>query len=39
MSDEYKKNSNERIVLDYVSGMTDDYLMDMYNKINIKTKK
>ncbi len=34
--DYYKNNSYERIVLDYVSGMTDDYFIEQYNKINIK---
>ena len=33
MSDEYKKNSNERIVIDYLAGMTDEYIMKQYNKI------
>lgn len=31
MSKSYKKdNTNERIVLDYVSGMTDDYFLEQY---------
>ena len=34
--DYYKNNSYERIVLDYVSGMTDDYFIEQYNKMNIK---
>lgn len=37
MSIEYKKNSNERIVIDYIAGMTDDYTLKEYNKI-IKSK-
>ena len=37
MSLEYKKNSNERIVIDYIAGMTDDYTLKEYNKI-IKNK-
>lgn len=37
MSLEYKKNSNERIVIDYIAGMTDDYTLKEYNKI-IKSK-
>ena len=37
MSIEYKKNSNERIVIDYIAGMTDDYTLKEYNKI-IKNK-
>lgn len=36
MSKSYiKDNSPERIVLDYVSGMTDDYFLEQYNKMNI----
>ena len=34
MSEEYKKNSNARIVIDYLAGMTDEYLIKQYNKIN-----
>lgn len=34
MSEEYKENTNERIVLDYVSGMTDDYFKMQYDKIS-----
>ena len=37
MSLEYKKNSYERIVIDYIAGMTDDYTLKEYNKI-IKSK-
>ena len=34
MSDEYKNNnSKERIVIDYIAGMTDDYTLKEYNKI------
>lgn len=33
MCDEYNENTtNERKVLDYVSGMTDDYFLSQYNK-------
>lgn len=33
MCEEYKnKTTNERIVLDFVSGMTDDYFISQYNK-------
>lgn len=33
MNEEYKKNnSNERIVIDYIAGMTDDYFVNEYNK-------
>lgn len=33
MSKSYKNdNTNERIVLDYVSGMTDDYFLEQYEK-------
>lgn len=41
MSDEYKKNTKERIVIDYIAGMTDDYCVKEYNKIknNNHTKK
>ncbi len=34
MSDEYKKNTPERIALDYIAGMTDDYFLKQYNLIN-----
>lgn len=34
MSKEYRKNnSNERIVIDFISGMTDDYLIEKYERI------
>ena len=34
MNDDYKNNtSNERIVIDYISGMTDNKAIDTYNKI------
>ena len=33
MSEEYKnENSKERIVIDYIAGMTDDYCLNEYNK-------
>lgn len=33
MSEEYKNNnSKERIVIDYIAGMTDDYCVNEYNK-------
>ena len=32
LSEEYKKNTKERIVLDYIAGMTDDYCVNEYNK-------
>lgn len=28
----YKKNTNERIVIDFIAGMTDDYLINQYHK-------
>ena len=31
MNEEYKKNSNARIVIDYIAGMTDDYFKTEYN--------
>ena len=35
MSIEYKQNTkNERIVIDYMAGMTDDYFLSEFNKIN-----
>jgi dGTPase len=35
MTDDYKNsNSNERIVIDYIAGMTDDYFINEYNSIN-----
>ena len=30
MSDDYKQNTPERIAIDYVSGMTDDYFDEQY---------
>lgn len=42
MSDNYKNNNTkERIVLDYIAGMTDDYCLNEYNKYekSIHTKK
>ena len=36
MTDEYKDNTNARIVLDYVSGMTDEYFNEQFDKLNIK---
>ncbi len=33
MSDEYKNNTNERIVLDYIAGMTDEFFINKYNII------
>jgi len=35
MSDEYLKNSNVRIVIDYIAGMTDDFFVKQYNKYRI----
>ena len=36
MTDDYKKNTNNvRIVIDYISGMTDNYFMRQYKKIVI----
>ena len=32
MSEEYKNNNKERIVIDYIAGMTDDYCKLEYNK-------
>lgn len=35
MNEEYKNNtSNERIVIDYISGMTDDFFVNEYNKLS-----
>jgi len=34
MNKEYKeKTTNERIVIDYISGMTDDFFTTVYNTI------
>lgn len=39
MSEEYKNNtSNERIVIDYISGMTDQYFLDQYKQLKTKKK-
>lgn len=38
MSDEYKNNTcNERVVIDYIAGMTDDYFMEEHKKL-VKSK-
>ncbi len=34
MSDEYKKNTHARIVIDYLAGMTDDYLIKQYKNLD-----
>lgn len=35
MNEEYKNNtSNERIVIDYISGMTDNFFVNEYNKLS-----
>ena len=36
MSDIYKRNSKARIVIDYVSGMTDDFFLAQYKNITNK---
>jgi dGTPase len=36
MSNDYRKNSHERIVIDYLAGMTDDYIKKQYNKLRQK---
>lgn len=33
MNDDYKTNTNARIVIDYIAGMTDDYFINEYNKL------
>ena len=33
MNEDYQKNSPERIVLDYLAGMTDDFLLKQYKKL------
>ena len=33
MDKKYLESSNERIVIDYISGMTDNFAIDTYNKI------
>ncbi len=33
MSEEYKRNTNERIVIDYLAGMTDEYIIKQYNEL------
>lgn len=38
MTEEYKKNTTkERIVIDYIAGMTDDYFTKEYQKMLLKT--
>ncbi len=36
MNEAYKKNTKERIVIDYVSGMTDDFFLAQYKNITNK---
>ena len=36
MSEEYQKNTPERIAIDYVAGMTDEYFIKQYENLNIK---
>ena len=33
MNGDYKTNTNARIVIDYIAGMTDDYFINEYNKL------
>ena len=33
MSDEYRSNTDARIVIDYIAGMTDDYFVKEYNRV------
>ena len=35
MDKKYLESSNERIVLDYISGMTDDYFISSYKKMSL----
>ena len=32
MSSFYKKNTENRIIIDYIAGMTDDFFISQYNK-------
>ena len=34
MSEEYKSNKKERIVIDYLAGMTDSYIKKRYELLN-----
>ena len=36
--EEYKKNTNARIAIDVIAGMTDDYFNLEYKRINVKDK-
>ena len=36
-NDDYKKNTNARIVIDYIAGMTDDYFIKEYDKTKTRT--
>ena len=36
--EEYKKNTNARIAIDFIAGMTDDYFNLEYKRINVKDK-
>ena len=33
MNEEYKKNTKERIVLDFIAGMTDSYMIKQYKSL------
>ena len=37
MSDAYKNNTKNRIIIDYIAGMTDDFCIKEYNKITNNT--
>ena len=36
-NDDYKKNTNASIVIDYIAGMTDDYFIKEYDKTKTRT--
>ena len=38
MDKSYLENTNERIVIDYISGMTDDFFLEQYHNLNIKSE-
>ena len=38
MDKKYLKNTNARIVIDYISGMTDDFFLQQYTNLNINSE-
>ena len=39
MNNEYLSNNYSKIVIDFIAGMTDDYLLKTYNEIENKKQE